>query len=344
MDSLYDMITKLRENTRANRPMDHPPTEVMTVHGGPIPCISMLQRPTMSYAEVDPDKMTFFIKRFPNDVPIHSYEIRNFILFPQSVVHNYNLKKLFMKPKEGGEEVPAHLPNIEELRSISPQIASVVQDWMQQQPIHSSGIFSDLRELLYLVDPSPTLSPLRSVYSLTLAPTKLITASYTDSVVIFQSVQRIKELEVQMKIGCNCQSEIELIPKAEVSDFVVGQEVGIELPTMSIVAWNCRSVYRPSFETNLMHIINVHSPDIILLTETRGFTIKLPSIVLSQSIYHYHVVDGIGFSRGFMVMWKESFLNYSTLEHYCDEEEYEDKNPDSVQMFFMVQNIKYGEL
>lgn len=82
---------------------------------------------------------------------------------------------------------------------------------------------------------------------------------------------------------------------------------------MNVVFWNCRGALNPRFHSVLSDLLQRHSPDIVIVTETRVGGERAKSITDRLPFDGAIHADTIGFSGGIWVLWNSGVVEVTQL-------------------------------
>ena len=82
---------------------------------------------------------------------------------------------------------------------------------------------------------------------------------------------------------------------------------------MSIVMWNARGISRPSFKPNARHLIQAHSPDLMILVETQVARHFTALITHDLGFDSSHLVEPTGRAGGILLLWKSDRITIHIL-------------------------------
>lgn len=71
---------------------------------------------------------------------------------------------------------------------------------------------------------------------------------------------------------------------------------------MNTFLWNCRGVSKPNFYTTFKELVNHHKPIIVILTETKIMSDRLPSYLPYLGFPNHDIVEAQGSSGGILVL------------------------------------------
>ena len=74
---------------------------------------------------------------------------------------------------------------------------------------------------------------------------------------------------------------------------------------MKALVWNCRGAGSPLTVLQLKEIVNLHSPEVICLAETKNRKCFMNTVRMKLRYDKLFVVDPVGRSGGLAVMWKK---------------------------------------
>ena len=105
--------------------------------------------------------------------------------------------------------------------------------------------------------------------------------------------------------SCLLRSETLNLPEAE----------SVILPNspMNIIFWNCRGALNPRFHSVLSDLLDRHSPEIVVVTETRVGGERAKTITDRLPFDGALHADTIGYSGGIWVLWKSDVVEVTQL-------------------------------
>ncbi|KAL2924062.1 hypothetical protein RDABS01_015553, partial [Bienertia sinuspersici] len=296
-----------------------PPSQIQLTFLTPLPpVLSLMEKPPISFPEVLPDSMTFWIKIGQSLVGVPPHQIRQFIRRPELVTAPY--LDMIM---EGPDMLhrPAHLPNYGDLLGLCP-VAAV--PWGQELDVMPHTGKEIIREdLLFLVDPAMQFPQLRTLYSLS-SPLHLEMGAFTNSLFIAQSEPAwtswdfLAKAEMLRESGLGVTKVFMMeanFGKPGVSEVSMGGSNSSKTPhpnpIMSFLAWNARGIARPSFENNLRHLAHHHRPDLIFICERRTSRRRTKRIIKDLPFDDFFYAEPMGFSGGLLLMWNTAKVSFT---------------------------------
>ncbi|XP_038971684.1 uncharacterized protein LOC120104507 [Phoenix dactylifera] len=89
---------------------------------------------------------------------------------------------------------------------------------------------------------------------------------------------------------------------------------------MRILAWNCRGAAKPAFMSSFRRLVQIHSPEICLLYETRLSGSGLDRVVRRFEVdWESYVVESQGLSGGIVALWKRGGATVDVF-HNCSQQ------------------------
>ncbi|XP_038974547.1 uncharacterized protein LOC120105876 [Phoenix dactylifera] len=86
---------------------------------------------------------------------------------------------------------------------------------------------------------------------------------------------------------------------------------------MRILAWNCRGAAKPAFMSSFRRLVQIHSPEICLLYETRLSGRGLDRVLRRFEVeWESYVVESQGLSGGIVALWKRGVATVDVF-HNC---------------------------
>lgn len=82
---------------------------------------------------------------------------------------------------------------------------------------------------------------------------------------------------------------------------------------MTTLSWNIRGLTRPSFKNNFLHLVSIHNPDVVILTETRVGMENSLDIMRKLPFDSHEIVEPVGFAGGIVVLWNSSNVVFNTI-------------------------------
>lgn len=82
---------------------------------------------------------------------------------------------------------------------------------------------------------------------------------------------------------------------------------------MNIVIWNCRGASNPSFQSYVHNLVQMHSPAIMIITETKISGLRAKNITDQLQFDGAIHANNIGFSGGLWVLWDSTQVEISEL-------------------------------
>jgi exonuclease III len=95
--------------------------------------------------------------------------------------------------------------------------------------------------------------------------------------------------------------------------FMSSNEIGV-----NILTWNCRGVLNPCFRKALLDTLNINSPEILILTETRLGGDRAAELARSLPFDEFLSTNTIGFARGIWILWQKEAVE---VDHLCSTEQ-----------------------
>ncbi|XP_038983681.1 uncharacterized protein LOC120111194 [Phoenix dactylifera] len=89
---------------------------------------------------------------------------------------------------------------------------------------------------------------------------------------------------------------------------------------MRILAWNCRGAAKPAFMSSFRRLVQIHSPEICLLYETRLSGRGLSRVLRRLEVdWESYAVDSQGLSGGIVALWKRGVATIDVF-HNCSQQ------------------------
>lgn len=82
---------------------------------------------------------------------------------------------------------------------------------------------------------------------------------------------------------------------------------------MSVLLWNARGVSRKWFKRNIKQLLKDHTPDIVVITETRVSKSNAEELVESLPYNSFETVEPMGFTGGIIILWNKGINTFNIV-------------------------------
>ena len=82
---------------------------------------------------------------------------------------------------------------------------------------------------------------------------------------------------------------------------------------MNIITWNCRGALKPSFQSFVHNLKQVHSPAILIITETKVSGSRAKSIMDRLQFDEAIHANNIGYTGGLWLLWDATQVEVTKL-------------------------------
>ncbi|KNA15732.1 hypothetical protein SOVF_095520 [Spinacia oleracea] len=270
---------------------------------------------------------------------ISTFTLRDFLMNPLEVPQS--LWNLYMVvPGDDGPKTlrPAHIPSLQDVDSMSKVAGIVLRWWTQRLAACSVDRLVIPAELQFLSDPEPVLPGklyrllitedwVRAQYELSCNNVTLFTCAHSDKKVNRQISLSCawgwKKGSEKLMGGLKLRDNVYEMYSPYLERFVTKDNISFDarvetnsLPKLNrlmvIMLWNSRGVARRWFRRDFDQLMDDHSPDIVVLTDTRVSKRNAEEILMDIPEFDsVSVVEALGFSGGIAILWNS--LHYTFI-------------------------------
>ena len=83
--------------------------------------------------------------------------------------------------------------------------------------------------------------------------------------------------------------------------------------SMKILNWNCRGVLNPRFIRTFNNLMDAHTPDVVILSETRLDGDRAHNVISKLPFDNWHTTETLGFAGGLWLLWRTDLVEVQIL-------------------------------